>query len=153
MRTRARLAAGIMGVALLVPSAAPAGAAAPDDKPVGTWSGTVSTGDGQIAVKMGLTGNGKLCLIAPPPGPNGGTEGSGTWKSTGKNKFRFQLTERYYGPGKKLTGSLRATHNANQRGSKFTSTGTATFYDASGHELGSGDVASDMKRTSNSANC
>ncbi|MFD5164373.1 hypothetical protein ACFWMJ_41120 [Streptomyces hawaiiensis] len=121
--------------------------------PVGVWNGTVTFPTGQVEARMLFRPNGTLCLIAPPPGPEGGIEGQGTWKSSGRNTFTFQVKERFFDGAGNTTGYLRANHRATLRGNHFTSVGEGAFYDASGHEEDSFPVTSEMRRESRSDTC
>lgn len=121
--------------------------------PVGVWNGTVSFPNGQIEARVSFRANGTLCLIAPPPGPDGGIEGQGTWHSTGRNTFTFTVKERFFDGAGNTTGYLRATHRATLRGDRITTVGEGAFLDAAGHEEDSFPVTSQMRRESRKDAC
>ncbi|MET9390154.1 hypothetical protein ABZY20_07025 [Streptomyces sp. NPDC006624] len=162
-RLRVLAAVGALALVPLVPAAAQAAEApaAPLETaaghfrvaPVGVWNGTVTFPDGQIEARMSFRANGKLCLIAPPPGPDGGVEGKGTWRGTGRNTFTFTVTERFFDGSGATTAVLRATHRATLRGDRFTTEGEGAFYDASGQQQGSFPVTSQMQRESRADAC
>ncbi|MFF7041659.1 hypothetical protein ACIP4T_35285 [Streptomyces massasporeus] len=155
--------AGALALVPLLPSAAgaaeppaapPVGAVAQlKAAPVGVWNGIVTFPTGQVEARMSFRPNGMLCLIAPPPGPDGGIEGRGTWHSTGRNTFTFTVKERFFDGAGATTGYLTATHRATLRGDRFTTVGEGAFLDAAGHEEDSFSVTSQMRRESRTDAC
>jgi hypothetical protein len=142
--------AGLLGIALV--DLGTAGVAVADTPqraaagPIGVWTGTVSFPAGQVEAKMSFLPNGTVCLVPPPPGPAGGVEGKGTWKRTDANTFTFLVTERFFDGAGTTTGYLRANHAATQQRNDFTSSGKATYYDASWVQLNTVPATSHMRR-------
>ncbi|MCO1576054.1 hypothetical protein M8C13_09830 [Crossiella sp. SN42] len=156
LRTIAATAA-IAVAAMLVPAtvSAAAGSSAPSSvrdvigPPIGVWDGRISHPDGHIDIKLSFRLNGTLCLIAPPPDPGGGIEGSGRWRLTDPNSFNFNGRERYFDGSGATTGSLTFDMNADYQGlTEFVGKGTATLFDAQGNELGTLPTTSRFKRIS-----
>lgn len=147
--------AGALTLALLGPATAtaqttaiaPATSPATAQSPVGVWTGTVSFPEGHADATMSLLSGGNMCLVAPPPGPDGGVQGTGTWKLTSPNTFTFKVTERFFDGAGRTTGFLRATHNATQQGDQFTTTATATFYDECWNPIDTFPATAAMHRT------
>ncbi|MFC8873104.1 hypothetical protein ACFUAC_36575 [Streptomyces sp. NPDC057148] len=156
-------AVGVLALVPLAPSAAGAVEAPSASRdiavahhragPVGVWSGTVAAPTGEIEAEISFRANGELCLIAPPPGPEGGVEGQGTWWRTGPRTFTFEVEERFFDGSGSTTGYLRATHRATLRGNQFTTVGEGAFYDAAGQEQDSFPVTSRMNRRSGTCAC
>ncbi|MBT2388379.1 hypothetical protein J7E87_02870 [Streptomyces sp. ISL-1] len=155
--------AGVLGLTLLIPQAAGAvtnDAASRDAvagtyraAPIGVWTGTVTFPTGQVEATMSFHANGKVCLLTPPPGPDGGVEGQGTWQSTGPHTFTFKVTERFFDGAGTTTGYLRATHNATLRGNVFTTVGDGAFYDADWKEQNTFTATSNMRRKTRTVSC
>ncbi|MEU0100067.1 hypothetical protein [Streptomyces sp. NPDC006267] len=147
------VAAATLGVAL---TAAPAAvAAAPETaaahhlqaKAAGVWTGTVAVPDGTVEVTMSFHPNGTVCLVEPPPGPDGGAEGSGTWTQHGPGAFAFRVMERFFDGTGATVASLRAKHWATfQGGDAFTTVGRASYYDPAGNVLATFTTSSSMQR-------
>lgn len=97
---------------------------------------------------MSLLANGRVCLIVPPPGPDGGVEGVGIWTSTSSTAFTFQVAERFFDGAGTTTAFLAALHRATLSGSSFTSTGTGTYFDPQGQPLATFPTSSRMNRVS-----
>ncbi|QIQ01848.1 hypothetical protein [Streptomyces liangshanensis] len=116
--------------------------------PVGVWEGAVAIPGGEVEATMSFRSDGTLCLVAPPPGPDGGVEGAGRWVSTGQNTFSFRVTERFFDGTGATTGYLRASHSAVVHAGRFSSSGTGAFYDAGWTLLDSFTATSRMHRTS-----
>ncbi|NEB39358.1 hypothetical protein [Streptomyces sp. SID14515] len=142
-----------LGAAL---TTAPAAAATPETvaahqiraKAAGVWTGTVAVPDGTVEVTMSFHPNGTVCLVEPPPGPDGGAEGSGTWTRTGPATFSFRVTERFFDGSGATVASLRATHRATLQGANaFTTVGKASYYDPAGNVLATFATSSSMQRT------
>ena len=43
-----------------------------------------------------LKPGGKVCLVPPPPGPEGGVEGEGSWQGSDAPAFTFRVKERFF---------------------------------------------------------
>ncbi|MBB4676137.1 hypothetical protein [Crossiella cryophila] len=156
LRTMAAVTA-IGTAAMLVPATVSAAAegSAPSSAqdvigpPIGVWDGKISFPDGAVDIKLSFRLNGTLCLIAPPPDPGGGIEGSGRWRLTDPNSFNFNGRERYFDGSGATTGSLTFDMNADYQGlTNFVADGSATLFDAQGNNLGTIPTTSRFKRIS-----
>ncbi|MFJ1597403.1 hypothetical protein [Streptomyces sp. NPDC088261] len=150
---------GTLGAALLLTAATATAGSGTQDRPatsagshrnvpVGVWEGAVAIPGGEVEATMSFNSDGTLCLVAPPPGPDGGVEGAGRWVSTGQNTFDFRVAERFFDGTGATTGFLRATHSAVVHAGRFGSSGTGAFYDADWVRLDSFTTTSRMHRTS-----
>lgn len=140
------LAAGATAAALIgSPAAAEAGTRY---SPVGLWAGSIVLEDGtEIDARISFHADGTACTVAPPPGPDGGVEGEGTWRRTGGRTFAFEGTERFFDGSGATTGYLRTVAAARfTAADAFVSENTATAYDPDWNEQESYSATGNLRR-------
>lgn len=158
---RSLMAIGMFCTALLLPGAA--AAAQPDrpvpveslqHEPIGVWSGQVTSSSvGEIEVTMALLDNGQVCLIVPPPGPEGGVEGTGHWYRTARGTFSLHVVERFFDGEGATTAYLRAGYRVTMDDDEFTAFGKGGFYSSDGRLEERFTAVMEMSREDTEATC
>jgi len=93
--------------------------------PVGSWRVTVARPAGPSVAVLCLAPDGRATLA-------GGTTGTGTWTSTGPDRFGYRLAEPIVDAAGTVTGWVHIEQRAVLAGDTFTSEGVTVVCDAGG---------------------